>query len=333
MRLKLSVRVFVPTVVAALLTVSSIALAEDKAPGKLLFEDLYFPALIDSGKKVAYFKVIEKDKTSYSRLYLGDLTTGKEEMLFPDIDFNRDKIQTFAFTHDGKYIALVDKNLTLCDVWLYDRNDLHAEPIRLTNLEQFDPGIPTDQLYQLGMNAKGVMEIKSLDFSSDDKKLIMTLGILGKTAIWMYEIDRDHYRQMTPDRKGYLPVWFPDSKRFVFTLADSASGKFSEDLLIMEARTNETSKLVTSTNNESFAVPSADGKYVAYLELSNNIWNCCVVRVSDGKIGRITDLPAGKTCNRVIWNGDGSKLYVVIGGYAGKYPALYEIPFDAKMFD
>jgi len=321
------------TLAAISLIVPSSPLCQDKAPAKLLFTDLYFPELIDSGKGIAYFKIIVEGNRGYSRLCIGNPQTGEEKILFPDIDFNLDKVQAFAFTPDSKHIALVDKRLTLCDIWLHDREDIYAEPIRLTDLEQFDPGYTTDQLYQLGMNPRSVMEVKQLDISPDGKKIIMTFGILGKTAIWMYEIDRNHYRQMTPDRKGYLPRWFPDSENFVFTMIDTLSGKISEDIWMMEARTNKWRTLVTTANSEGFAVPSPDGKYVAYLEISNNIWNPRVVRISDGKIGKVFDLPTGKTCNRIIWNEDGSKLYITMTGYEGKNPALYETSFDPKILE
>jgi Tol biopolymer transport system component len=318
---------------AVLLIVPSAAFCQDKAPGKLLFKDLYFPELIDGGKSVAYFKVIDEEDRSYSRLCIGNLETGEEKIVFPDIDFNRDKVQAFTFTEDGKKIALVDKELTLCDIWLYDRENIYSEPIRLTNLEQFDPGYSAEQLYQLGMNPKAVMEVKFLDISPDGKKVIMTLGIVGKSAIWMYEIDRDFYRQMTPDRKGLVPKWFPDSERFVYGLVDSASGELSEDLWIMEARTIKPRPLVVTTRSEGYAMPSPNGEYVAYLEASGKNWNPRVVRVSDGKIVKIFDLPFGKSANRVIWNGDGSKLLVTITGYEGRNSALYEVPFDPKAFD
>jgi Tol biopolymer transport system component len=333
MILKQLIRGFVGALAAFTLVIPLAADPADTAPGKLLFTDIYFPALIDSGKHIAYFKIIEEDNVGYSRLCVGDPETGKEQIVLPDIDFNRDKVQAFAFTPDCKYVALVDKNLTLCDIWLHDRNDLYAEPIRLTNLEQFSPGYTTDQLYQLGMNPKAVMEVKQLDFSPDGTKIIMTLGIIGKTALWMYEIDRDHYRQMTPDRRGYLAKWFPDSKDFVFTMTDSLSGKFSEDIWIMEARTNKWRTLVTGTNSESYATPSPDGRYVGYLEYANGTWSPRVIRVSDGKIGRVFDLSYGNSCSSIIWNGDGTKLYIGIAGLEGMFPALYEVPFDTGIFD
>ncbi len=317
---------------AASLALSSEAYCQEQPPGKLLFRDLYFPALIDSGKHAAYFKIIEKDSVDFSRLCIGDLETGEESILFPDIDFNKDKVQSFAFTPDGKYVALVDKNLTLCDIWLYDREHPYAEPIRLTDLEQFSPGYTADQLYQLGMNPKAVMEVKQFDISPDGKRIIMTLGIIGKTAVWMYEIDRDRYRQMTPDRHGYLAKWLPDSENFVFTMADTLSGKYSEDIWIMEARTNKWRTLVTTTNSDNYATPSPDGEYVAYLEYVGGAWSPRVVRVSDGRIGRLFDSPYGKSCNSIIWNGDGTKLLIAIAGYE-KYACLYEVPFDVTIFD
>lgn len=320
-------------IVAVAIVVPSAADCSDEPPGKLLFKELYLPALVDSGKHVAYFKVVIEDSVGYSRLCIADPKTGEEDIIFPDIDFNLDKTQAFAFTPDGKYVALVDKNLTLCDIWLHDRSDAYAEPIRLTELEQFSPGYTAEELYQLGMNPKAVMEVKQLDISPDGKKIAMTLGIIGATAIWMYEIDRDHYRQMTPDRKGYLPKWFPDSERFVFTMADSISGKYSEDIWIMQARTNKFSPLVATMNSESFATPSPDGDYVAYLEYLNGSWSPRVVRVSDGKVARLFDQPYGKSCASIIWNGDGSKLFVAIAGYEGNNPALYEVPFDESVFD
>jgi Tol biopolymer transport system component len=321
------------TLVVTLLIVPPAAFCQDKAPAKLLFKDIYFPEFVDSGKYVAYFKIVHAETKDYSRLCLGNPRTGEEKILFPDIDFNLDKIQAFTFMPDGKHVALVDKKITTCDIWLHDIDDPYGEPIRLTNLEQFDPGYTVDQLYQWGMNPKAVMEVKQMDISPDGKKILMTFGILGKTAIWMYEIDRDHYRQMTPDRKGYLPKWFPDSENFVYTMLDSVSGKFSEDLWMMEARTNKWRRLVTTTNSDGYATPSPDGEYVAYMELSNNAWNPRVVRVSDGKIGKVFDLPEGKTCNRIIWNEDGTKLYMTLTGYEGMWPALYEAPLDPKIFE
>lgn len=308
--------------------------AEDKPPGKVLFENMFSPALVDSGKHVAFIKLVEKDEGLYLHLCLGDPQTGEETIMFPDIDFRRDKDPVFAFTPDGKYVALKDKNLTICDIWLHDRENIYNEPIRVTELEQFDPGIPVEQLYQLGMGPEGVLDVKQMDFSPDGNRLIMTFGILGKTAIWMFEIDRDHYRQMTPDRTGYIPTWFPDGERFVYTKLDSVSGQFSEDLLVMEASTNKSEYLVATTNNENMAKPSPNGKYVAYVEKIDHVWNVSVVRVSDGKVVRITDQSAEHNCGVVIWNGDGTKLYVGIGGYGQiGMMSLCEIPFDEKQFD
>jgi Tol biopolymer transport system component len=289
---------------------------------------------VDSGEHVAFFKLFEEDGKMYIRLCLGEPETGEETVIFPDIDFRRDKDPVFAFTPDGKYVALMDGNLTMCDIWLHDRERIYNEPIRLTELEQFDPRIPVEDLYALGMAPEDVLTIKQMEFSPDGKKLIMTFGILGKTAIWMYEIDRDHYRQMTPDRTGYYPSWFPDGERFVYTKLDSVSGVFSEDLLIMKASTNESEYFVTSTNNENLAKPSPDGKYVAFVEKIDNVWNASVARVSDGKVVRFTDQPDEHGCGAVLWNADGTKLYVAIGGY-GKIGvmSLCEIPFDEKLFD
>jgi Tol biopolymer transport system component len=308
-------------------------MAQSGMPGKLLFKDIYFPSLVDSGKHIAFFKYIEKGKTSISRLCVGDPETGQETTLFPDIDFNRDKVQAYAFMPDGKKIALVDKTITLCDIWLHDRENPLLEPVRLTELDQFDPGYSTDQLYQLGMNPKGVMEVKQFDISPDGKKVAMTFGILGKTAVWLFDIELNHYRQMTPDRVGYLPKWFPDSKRFVYTVSDSTSGRFSEDMRTMDAGTLSHAPLVTSKLSESWATPSPDGKYVAYTELEGSGWHPCVVRVSDGKHVRIMTMPEGKSCGTAMLNGDSTKLYLVLGGYESNFPDLFEIPFDPKVFD
>lgn len=323
---------FVVTVIAFCFPMS--AVAQDEAPGKLLFTDLYFPEYVDSLDQVAFFKYIEANNTSYSRLTLGDPKTGKETTLFPDIDFNRDKVQAFAFMPDGKHVALVDKILTFCDIWLHDVDNPYGEPVRLTELEQFDPGYSADQMYQLGMKPSDVLQVKQMDISPDGNKIAMTFGILGETAIWLYEIDRNRYRKMTASKYGYLPKWFPDSETLVFAASDSISGKFSEDLFLMDSKTNKVSTLVATQLSESWATPSPDGKYVAFLRLKDGLhWDPWVVRISDRKTVRIIDLPEGKSCGSVIWNGDGSKLYLVVAGYHGKLPSLYEVDFDPDAFE
>ncbi|MBU1319437.1 MAG: hypothetical protein KKG33_13910 [candidate division Zixibacteria bacterium] len=326
-------RTFALIVLAILLLTSGSTLADDKVPGKILFENVYFPQLIESGQKVAYFKAIIKDSTSISRLCIGDLKTGKETILFKDIDFNIDKTQAFCITPDNKYAALVDKRLTMCDIWLHDLSDEYAEPIRVTNLEKFDPGYSADDVMAMGMNPKNVLDVRQLDISPDGKKYAYTFGVLGKSAVWMYEIDRDHYRQMTPDRQGYLPKWFPDSERFVYVKGDSLSGVWSEDMFIMDVRTNKSTPLVASEKSEGWATPSRDGKYVAYLENSEGVWNPCVVRVSDGKTIRLVTLPFGKSCGSAIWSGDGTSVYVVMSGFDEAFSYLVELPFDSKMLD
>ena len=332
MRMQLVRNVLVLSFVLAIVLAQSAA-AQEKLPWKPLHEKVYFPAVIDSGKSVAFFKLEYDDKTAYSRLCVADAKTREEKILFPDIDFNRDKLQAYSFMPDGDHVALVDKNLTLCDIWLHDCNDQYASPIRLTELEQFDPGIPIDQLYALGMNRKGVLEVKQLDISPDGKKIIMTFGILGKTAIWMYEIDRNHYRQMTPDRVGFLPKWMPDNEHFVYAMIDSVSGNVGEDIWIMSAKTNEKTPLVQSGLSDGWPSPSADGKYVSYLEYNGKVWNVCVVRVSDRKTVRLTDFEAPTSCGYVIFNADGTGLLATITTGPVEPMNLYEIPFDPEMFD
>lgn len=326
-------RVSIIAVLMALVIGSGFVRAEDKIPGKVIFKDVYFPQLIDSGQKIAYFKIVEQDSSNASRFCIGDLNTGEETIYFKDINFNRDRLQAFCVTPDNKYVGVIDKHLTMCDIWLQELANQYAEPIRLTNLEQFDPGYTSDQVMALGMNPKDVLDVRQFDISPDGKKIAFTFGILGKTAVWMYEIDRDHYRQMTPDRQGFYPKWFPDSERFTYVKGDSISGKWSEDIFIMTAKTNESKPLVYTEKSEGWATPSPDGKYVAYLENTEGHWNPCVVRVSDGKTARILDLPTGKSCGSVIFNEDSSALFAVISGYKGALSYLVEIPFDPKVLD
>ena len=318
-----------------LLTAISATVTAADPPGKLVFEDVFFPALIDNGENLAFFKMQMKDeRTGVIRLGIGDPKTGETEFPLPDIDFSKNKILAFAFTDDDQKIAIVDKNLTPCDIWLYDRNNTFAEPVRLTDLEQFDPGYNVDQLYEMGVSPRDVLTVTTMDFSPDGTDVLMSFGILGKAAIWMYEIDRNHYRQMTKDRVGYLPKWLPDGERFVYVKNDTISGKFSEDIFIMTAYNNESEPLVSSTYSESWPTPSPEGKYVAFMRSLGDRWNCHVVRLSDKKTVQITDLPTGKSCNYAAWNGDATKLYLLISGYGdNSFTDLFEVPFTPDRYD
>ncbi len=310
------------------------ALSAAKAPGKLLFEDVFFPAAIDDGENLAFFKLNIKDSTADIRLTLGDPETGESRTLLPDLDFSKRKIMVFAFTPDNQKVAIVDRNLTPCDIWLYDRNEVYAEPIRLTDLEQFDPGYPVEDLYEMGLSPRDVLSVTSMDFSPDGTDLLMTFGIVGKTAIWLYEMDRDHYRQMTRDRVGYLPNWLSDGERFVYVKSDTSSGKFSENLYIMTAANNESEPLVITTYSDSWPAPSPDGKYVAFMRSYGDQWNCHVVRLSDRKTAQITDLPAGASCNYGDWSGDSSKLYLLISGFGdNKHTDLFEVDFTPDKYE
>jgi len=310
-------------------------LSAAKAPGKLIFEDVFFPAAIDNGEKLAFFKMHFKEDSSYViRMAIGDPKTGKTEFLLPDVNFSKKKVLAFAFTADYQKVAIVDRNLTPCDIWLYDRNEAYAEPIRLTDLEQFDPGFDVTSLQNLGLRPDEVLIVNSIDFSRDGNNLLMTFGILGKSAIWMYEMDRNHYRQLTKDRVGYLPKWLPDSEHFVYARNDTVSGKFSEDIYLMNANNNESEPLVATTYSESWPIPSPDGKYVAFLRSENGRWNCYVIRLSDRKTTRITDIPERTSCNYAAWNGDASKIYLLLSGFGdNRFTDVYELEFTPDKYE
>jgi Tol biopolymer transport system component len=332
-----SIRRLLISILVLTFALTGAASAQDEYPGKLLFENAYFPEWVDSIGQVAYFKYVAdpENRAAYARLAIGDPATGKETVLFPDIDFTKGEMgQAFTFMPDGRHVLLVDNKTTKCDIWIYDSEHPYRDAIRLTELEQFDPGYTDDQMYQLGMRPNDALNVKLLDMSPDGKRIIFNFGILGKSAIYMYELERNRYRQMTPDRYGGLPKWFPDSERFVYSANDSISGKFSVDLYVMEATTNKSSVLVATELSESWATPSPDGKYVAFIRLKDGLhWDVWVVRVEDGKTAQITDLPPGHSCGQVIWNGDGTKLIAAISGYVSKITSLFELDFDPSVFD
>jgi len=109
-------------------------------------------------------------------------------------------------------------------------------------------------------------------------------------------------------------------------------GRASEDIYVMNARDNSSVPLVTTSQSEGWPIPSHSGEYVAYLKISGNAWDLCVVRMSDKKSVRLTDLADGTTCRYAAWSADDSKLFVHINGL-DELPAIYEMPFNPKEAD
>jgi Tol biopolymer transport system component len=111
------------------------------------------------------------------------------------------------------------------------------------------------------------------ELSRDGKRLAVEIGGEGKRDIWILELETGHFTRFTFDPALYhMPVWSPDGSRIVF--GSSRSGSF--DLYGKPTNLSAEEELLYKSDLDKAPYGwSADGKYLAYRELTEsaaNIW-------------------------------------------------------------
>jgi Tol biopolymer transport system component len=112
------------------------------------------------------------------------------------------------------------------------------------------------------------------ELSRDGKRLAVEIGGEGKRDIWILELETGRFTRFTFDPALYhMPVWSPDGSRIVF--GSSRNGSF--DLYWKPSNLSAEEELLYKSDlNKAPYGWSADGKYLAYRELTEsgaaNIW-------------------------------------------------------------
>jgi len=293
----------------------------EKEAGKLLFQDVTYPTPAGPGK-VAYIRTNDKNQDPVMELYLGDMKTGTETRVLPNVDFHGAPCPAFAWSPDGSEFMIPQLSSGSWELFRYKTGSRTGE--KVTNLLPHREKVEKEMLDEKGWSADMFQTITQMAYSPSGKRLIIKLNRPGKTALWWIDAQTGAERQATENQVGSYGCFAPGDEKICYTVNKQEMERMraNEDILLRDLKSGAVDTLCNGVNNEFNGVISPDGKYLAYVTRSdgpNNIW---VKNLATKETRQFTFVSSGKNCTTPNWTPDGTQIVFFGVGVAPK-PSVF----------
>lgn len=305
--------------------------AEQPRLGVRVFENGQYPQTIGKTGKISYYSMTTVDRRAHAEIVIGDPKTGKTEKL--NLDFEELPIYgALAWAKDGKRFAVVRDDLTPCDIYEYTLDN----PPKITKLSDMTPMIvdlKPEFKEQLKIEDDMLLNAIHLDWSYDGSKIAMTIIKITDLAVWVMNVEDGKFRQVTETKFGTSPCWAPDNKMLYIGGLGISEGKKSDDIFSLKMEDYSVDTVVSTPAMEMHPRVSPDGRYLVYTYREQaKRQTIYAYDLKKKKAAPLVILGEKGTATYPVWSGDGKSVYYqYISGK--KFPDIYKIDFDLKIFD
>jgi len=309
----------------------NLGLAAEPRLGVKIFEDGQYPQVAGNTGKVSYYFYKEVDGKTKVELRLGDLNTGKSELL--DLELAElPPSGGFAWAPDGKRLAVVRKDLTICDIYEYTFPKPYQIK-KLTDLPPFMRDYNPEFKKQLKIEDKMLLNATFLDWSRDGKQIAFSLLRATDASVWVVDLETGKARQVTKDNFGASPCWSVDGKMLYIAGLCQKDGKSRDAILTLNLDDYSTQDLICEDVMSLYPRLSPDGRYIVYgRKPEGERQTIYVYDLQKKKAAPLVILGEKGSATFPVWTSDGKAvLYQFIGD--GKYPDIYKIDFNPSIFE
>ncbi len=300
--------------------------------GKKIFDDGEYPQPVGNTGKLSFFKYGHNaDGRLQFTFVVADPKTGKTEPF--DIELkDAPPVGTLVWSKDGQKLAVVRKDLTVCDIYEYS-NTKPYKITRLTDLSPYLPQLDTAYMDRHKLTPDMLLNVAWMDWSFDDSKIAFTMIGLQKSALFVLDVATGKLLQISDERFGASPSWAPDGKSLYLCSQGESSGKLSEDIYRMNMNDYTVEPIINTQGPEIYPDVSPDGKYIVYAgNQEGERQTIYVFDLQSNKSAKLVILGENQTASYPTWTSDGKAVVYEMIQPGNTYPDLYQIDFDPSIF-
>lgn len=300
--------------------------------GKKIFDDGKNPQPVGNSGKISFLKYTLNESGHLQYTFMvADPKTGEEEPF--DIEIKEaPPIGTLVWSKDGKELAVVRKDLTVCDIYEYSA----TKPYKINKLSDLTPYIPqldTTYMERHKLTPDMLINAAWMDWSFDDSKIAFSLIGLQTSAIFVLDVATGKLRQITEEHFGAAPSWAPDGKSLYLCSQGESSGKLSQDIYKMNMDDYSVEPIINTPGTEIYPDVSPDGKYLVYAgNADGERQTIYVFDLQNKKSAKLVILGENQTASFPTWTSDGKSVVYELIQPGNTYPDLYQIDFDPAIF-
>lgn len=307
-----------------LLAVSSPAFCQyEQEAGKLLFQDVQYPAAAGPGK-VSFLRIETLNPDEPMELYVGDMVTKSETRVLPGVNFKDMPFACFGWAPDGSELMVPQLSNGSWELFRYKAGSHVGE--KVTNLLQFRDAMDKQVKMEKGWGEDMALTLGQITYSPSGKRVVIKMNRPnGKTALWWVDSQTGNARQVSPDMNAYYGCLDPQDGKMCYTVSKQEKDvmRANEDIILRDLKTGAVDTLCNTLANEFNGVISPNGKYLVYVVRSgagpNNLW---VKNLATKEARQFTSVGAGKNCTQPTWTSDGSQIVFFGVGIAPK-PSVF----------
>ena len=300
--------------------------------GKKLFEAGKYPQRIGNTDKISFYHFHkDKDGKNIQSLAVGNIKTGEFEYFDLDL-YEEPRMGTIAWKKDGSRLAVVRKDLTLCDIYEYSI-DKPFEITKLTDLLPFVTDYDSTFKSQFHIEDYMLLSVTYMDWSPDGKKLAFNMIKVSKGAVWVLDTESGRMRQVTKDNFGGSPYWGADNQTIYVASGGESEGNDSQDIYAVNTEDLSVTPIIASPAMELYPRVSPNGNYIVYTyREKNKRQTIYVYDIKNKKSAQFVTLGEAGSCVYPTWAGDGKSVIYQYVGPESIYPVIYQKDFSPDIF-
>lgn len=322
----------IPLIALTILLLAFNLMAETPNLGKKVFEAGKFPQRIGNTDKISFYHFHpDKNGNTIQSLAVGNVKTGEFEYLDLDL-YEMPRMGTIAWKEDGSGLAVVRKDLTICDIYEYSAE----KPFTISKLTDLIPYVNDfDSTFKENLHIEDYMllSVTYMDWSPDGKKLAFNMIKVTKGAVWVLDIESGRMKQVTKDNFGGSPSWGSDNKTIYVTAQGETSGIKSQDIFAVNSEDLSVVPVIATPAIELNPHVSPDGNYIVYTYREQNKRQTIhVYDIKNKKSAELVKLGETGSCVYPIWSGDGKSVLYQFVGPESIFPIIYQKDFSPTIF-
>jgi len=318
----------IPVIVVIILVLAANLMAEKPNLGKKVFDAGKFPQRIGNTDKISFYHFHpDKNGKTIQSLAVGNIKTGEIEYLDLDL-YEMPRMGTIAWKEDGNGLALVRKDLSLCDIYEYTAK----KPFTIRKLTDLLPYVTDyDSTFKENLHIEDYMllSITYMDWSPDGKKLAFNMVKITKGAVWVLDIESGRMKQVTKDNFGGSPTWAKDNKTIYVVAQGESLGEKSQDIYAVNSEDLSVTPVIATPAIELNPHVSPDGNYIVYsYREKNKRQTIHVYDIKTKKSAELVKLGEAGSCVYPVWSGDGKSVLYQYVGPESIFPVIYQMDFN-----